>query len=262
MSIITTGNSWDALRRFTQARIALGRAGTSLPTRAHLEFQLAHARARDAVHHALDAESMASALLSRGLRSFVVHSSAPDRASYLQRPDLGRLLSERSTELMATLAGERADVSLVIADGLSAFAIEQNALPLVDVLIPRLQAIGLTLAPVAIVRQGRVAIGDPIARSLGARLVVVLIGERPGLSSPDSMGIYMTWSPVAGTTDAQRNCISNIRRDGLAHDAAGFRLVYLITEAFRRACSGVALKDETGTLNQQVAMAGVNFLLE
>lgn len=262
MSDIVTKNPWNTLTRFTQARIALGRAGTSLPTRPHLEFQFAHARARNAVHHPLDESALCAALEARGLPNFVVHSAAPDRATYLQRPDLGRVPSEASQASLATSGTAGFDVAIVVVDGLSAFAIEQNVLPFLDLLVPQLSARGLGLAPVAVVRQGRVAIGDPIARALGAKLVIVLIGERPGLSSPDSMGIYMTWSPVAGTTDAQRNCISNVRRDGLGYDEAVYKLMYLVSEALQRGLSGVMLKDETASQARLAGGAGSNFLLE
>lgn len=262
MSDIVTKNPWNTLTRFTQARIALGRAGTSLPTRPHLEFQFAHARARNAVHHPLDESALCAVLEARGLPNFVVHSAAPDRATYLQRPDLGRVPSEASQASLVTFGAGGFDVAIVVVDGLSAFAIEQNVLPFLDLLVPQLSARGLGLAPVAVVRQGRVAIGDPIARALGAKLVIVLIGERPGLSSPDSMGIYMTWSPAAGTTDAQRNCISNVRRDGLGYDEAVYKLMYLVSEALRRGLSGVMLKDETASQARLAGGAGSNFLLE
>lgn len=262
MSDIVTKNAWNALARFTQARIALGRAGTSLPTRPHLEFQFAHARARNAVHHPLDEQALSAALDERGMRSFVVHSAAPDRATYLQRPDLGRVPSEASKAYLGAFGASGFDVAIVVVDGLSAFAIEQNVLPFLDLLVPQLTARGLGVAPVAVVRQGRVAIGDPIAEALRAKLVIVLIGERPGLSSPDSMGVYMTWSPVAGTTDAQRNCISNVRRDGLPYDEAVYKLMYLVSEAFRRGISGVTLKDETASQARLAGGAGSNFLLE
>ncbi|KAB2967973.1 ethanolamine ammonia-lyase subunit EutC [Zoogloea sp.] len=262
MSDIVTKNGWNTLTRFTQARIALGRAGTSLPTRPHLEFQFAHARARNAVHHPLDEQTLGAALDARSLRSFVVHSAAPDRATYLQRPDLGRVPSEASKACLGAFGAGGCDVAIVVVDGLSAFAIEQNVLPFLDLLLPQLAAKGLAVAPVAVVRQGRVAIGDPIAAALGAKLVVVLIGERPGLSSPDSMGIYMTWAPAQGTTDAQRNCISNVRRDGLPYDEAVYKLMYLISEAFRRGISGVTLKDETASPARLAGGAGSNFLLE
>ncbi len=264
MSDIVTPNMWQVLTRFTQARIGLGRAGTSLPTRPHLEFQFAHARARNAVHHPLDEQALRVALEARGWPSFMVRSAAPDRATYLQRPDLGRIPSDASTAQLTTFsdAGAEFDIAIVVVDGLSAFAIEQNALPFLDILMPELVSRQLTLAPIGIVRQGRVAIGDPIARALGARLVIVLIGERPGLSSPDSMGIYVTWSPQQGTTDAQRNCISNVRKDGLDYGEAVHKLSWLVSEAFKRQLSGVMLKDETASPPQRLGRTGHNFLLE
>lgn len=229
-------NPWQALRALTQARIALGRAGVSVPTRAQLDFQLAHARARDAVHRALDPAVLGSGFL-------LAHSACPDRATYLQRPDLGRTLDETSRELLRAGAPVQCDLALVVADGLSALAIEQNVPPFLDALLPLLG--GWTLGPMVIVRQGRVAIGDEIGALFNARAVAVLIGERPGLSSPDSMGLYLTWAPRAGLTDASRNCISNVRPAGLGHAAAAHKLHYLLEQARTRGLSGVALKDET-----------------
>lgn len=251
-------NPWAALRQLTQARIALGRSGISVPTQAQLAFQLAHARARDAVHTALDADALAAALVPLGLGSVIVDSACPDRATYLQRPDLGRSLSDASRSL---LAPSSCDLVLVLADGLSALALEQNALPFLEILLPRLAQDGWQVAPLVIVRQGRVAVGDDIGAALGARAVVVLIGERPGLSSPDSMGVYLTWAPRVGSTDAQRNCISNVRRAGLPCQDAACRLHYLLSEARRRGLSGVALKDETDSQPAALGPTRKNFLL-
>lgn len=243
---IVTGNPWSMLRRFTDARIALGRAGVSLPTEAHLAFQLAHAEARDAVHLALDAPALSAAIsvAMPGLAHQHLHSAAADRTVYLQRPDLGRRLDEASRVLLDGCApAGRYDLAFIIADGLSALAIQQNAVPLLQALQPMVAADGLSVAPVCIVEQGRVAVGDEVGELLGARMAVVLIGERPGLSSPDSMGIYLTWMPAVGLTDAARNCISNVRPAGLhAEDAAG-KLHMLLREAFRRQLTGVGLKD-------------------
>jgi ethanolamine ammonia-lyase small subunit len=242
-------SAWRQLRQHTQARIALGRAGTSLPTSAHLDFQFDHARARDAVHRALRVDALAEGLRSLGLDPVAVHSAAPDRAAYLQRPDLGRRLDGASRQALEPFApqGEgRPDVALVVVDGLSALAVEQNVVPFLDALLPRLDSAGLTLARTTVAVQGRVALGDEIGELLGASLVVVLIGERPGLSSPDSMGLYMTHAPRLGRTDADRNCISNVRPQGLSYDAAANKLFYLVREARRRGLSGVTLKDETG----------------
>jgi ethanolamine ammonia-lyase small subunit len=245
-------NPWRQLRRFTAARIALGRTGVSLPTDPQLAFQLAHARARDAVHLALDAPQLLQAFESAGLAGvtdgLILDSAAGDRLTYLQRPDLGRRLNLASRATLTALpqqAARRYDVAFVVADGLSALAIMQNAAPFLAALMPRIAPENWTLAPIAIVRQGRVAVADEVAELLGAKLVVILIGERPGLSSPDSMGLYLTWMPQVGTTDAGRNCISNVRPAGLSYEEAAFKLHYLMSEARKRQLSGVHLKDET-----------------
>lgn len=245
---------WQQLRKFTDARIALGRTGASLPTDAHLAFQLAHARARDAVHLPLDVPLLMQALQQACgaavvARSMVLDSAAGDRLTYLQRPDLGRRLSEESRNSVEDHRGSVPatgyDLALVIGDGLSAHAVAEHAAPFVHALLQRLQPENWSLAPLTIVRQARVAIGDEVGQLLGANMVVMLIGERPGLSSPDSMGLYLTWMPQVGLTDASRNCISNIRPAGLDIDSAAARLHYLLSEARRRQISGVQLKDET-----------------
>jgi ethanolamine ammonia-lyase small subunit len=249
---LTAPDPWRQLRAFTPARIALGRAGGSLPTRAHLSFQLDHARARDAVHDALDPAAVTQALLQTGSDSVIVRSAARDRLCFLQRPDLGRRLDVDSRRLLEqTLApSDSFDVAFVVADGLSARAIHRHAVPLLSQLCPRLLSEGWRLAPVAVAEQGRVALGDEIGALMGAAMVIMLIGERPGLSSPDSLGAYLTWQPRIGRTDAERNCISNIRPEGLTYETAANRLHYLMREARRRRVSGVALKDETGALNE------------
>ncbi len=282
-----TDNPWGALRQLTAARIALGRSGISQPTAPQLAFQLAHARARDAVHLALDPVALGEALhAASGLTCVSVHSAAADRHVYLQRPDLGRQLDEvsraRLTAAAATAAApapatatatatatapinagaSRYDLALVVADGLSALAIEQNAAPFIHALMARLSGEQWRLAPLTIVQQDRVAIGDEVGHLLGAQAVVMLIGERPGLSSPDSMGLYLTWAPRPGLTDASRNCISNVRPDGLTYDAAAFKLHYLLSEARRRQLSGVALKDETASDSANLEAPRRNFLLE
>lgn len=237
---------WVALRGLTAARIALGRSGPAQLTTTHLAFQLAHAQARDAVHHAADFAAVAGALTRAGLESVEIASAAADRAQYLQRPDLGRGLSrEGAARLPAT---GPVDLALVIADGLSGFAVERYAPAVASGLAERLGREGWRLAPVVLVRQGRVAIGDPIGAALRAGLVLVLIGERPGLSSPDSLGAYLTWDPKVGRTDAERNCVSNIRPEGLPPAAAVDKLCWLVLEARRRALTGVGLKDEMGSL--------------
>ena len=242
----TVANPWQALRALTRARIALGRAGTSLPTERHLEFQLEHARARDAVHRALAIEPLRTALEQRGLEVIALRSAAGDRLIYLQRPDQGRRLdhdSRAALEARARGAKGAFDAAFVIADGLSALAIEENALPFLAAALPAFKE--WRIAPVAIVEQGRVAVGDEVGQILGAEMVAILIGERPGLSSPDSMGIYLTYAPTVGATDAQRNCISNIRREGLSWELAARKLHYLMSEARRRKLTGVGLKDES-----------------
>jgi ethanolamine ammonia-lyase small subunit len=235
---------WHALRALTPARIALGRAGVSLPTRAHLEFQLAHARARDAVQDRLDVGRLQAALAAAGLKSVAVRSAAPDRAAYLQRPDLGRRLDPEARRELADSATGSVDAALVVADGLSARAAQHHAAPVLVSLAPRLLDAGWRLAPVVVVQQGRVAIGDEIGATLGARLVLVLLGERPGLSAPDSLGAYLTWDPRPGRTDAERNCVSNIRPEGLVPAHAAEKLAGLMLEAARRRVSGIALKDD------------------
>jgi ethanolamine ammonia-lyase small subunit len=258
---------WQALRRFTPARIALGHAGVSQPTDAQLAFQLAHARARDAVHLALDAAALASEVVAAWpgpTPPLLLHSAAADRHVYLQRPDLGRRLDAPSRARLADARSadhRRYDLGIVIADGLSALAVMRNAAPFLRALHARLAQEAWTLAAPVIVEQGRVAIGDEIGELLGAQVVVVLIGERPGLSSPDSMGLYLTWAPRIGLTDERRNCISNVRPAGMAHGDAALRLHYLLTEARKRRLSGVALKDETEGGYVAVDRDGPAFLL-
>ena len=268
-----TTNPWAVLRQFTDARIALGRAGVSLPTAAHLDFQLAHAQARDAVHLALDtttlAQTLDAALPNPVAPCLILHSAAADRQLYLQRPDLGRQLDTISRERLSALprpASEPTtarpyDLALVVVDGLSALAIAQNAAPFLTQLQERIAPAHWSIAPICIVEQGRVAVGDEVAELLGAKAVAVLIGERPGLSSPDSMGLYLTWMPRMGLTDANRNCISNVRPAGLRYEDAAYKLHYLLAQARLRQLSGVELKDETGGGTELLAGAAKNFLL-
>jgi ethanolamine ammonia-lyase small subunit len=241
-----TAAGWGTLRRFTDARIALGRAGHSQPTAPHLAFQLAHAQARDAVHLPFDAHGVAAGVQALGLDAIHLHSAAADRATYLQRPDLGRRLDDASRALLQQRQAEPVDLAFVVGDGLSALAIHQNAVPFIEATLARLQADAhpWTVGPVAIVEQARVAVGDETGAGLRARCVVVLIGERPGLSSPDSMGLYLTWAPQPGLTDANRNCISNVRPAGLAIEAAANKLVHLLAAARQGQISGVGLKDD------------------
>lgn len=252
---LITATPWDGLRNFTDARIALGRAGVSQPTAAHLAFQLAHAQARDAVHLPLDAHGMADSLASLGLPTLMLQSQAINRTTYLQRPDLGRRLDTSSLETLALWqcknTAQSFDVAFVVVDGLSPLAIHQNALPFVSVMLQRLihDAVNTwTVAPLTVVSQGRVAVGDEVGEQLRASMVVVLIGERPGLSSPDSMGLYITWHPKVGTTDAARNCISNVRPAGLSVDAAALTLHQLMVQSRVKQLTGVGLKDDVDHL--------------
>jgi len=234
------------LKSLTPARVAQRRTGISIATSELLSFQLAHGRARDAVHAALQPASLLAEIqrLQPATPPILLHSAAPDRQTYLQRPDLGRKLSEISRQRLEELAIPPAsDLAIVIADGLSALAVERNAAPLLAELLPHLAAENWNLAPISIVQQGRVAIGDEIAHAFRASLVVVLIGERPGLSSPDSLGAYITWAPRPGRTDAERNCISNIRSGGLDYRQAAARLLFYLNTARRLQLTGVALKE-------------------
>jgi ethanolamine ammonia-lyase small subunit len=235
---------WERLRAATPARIGLGRAGSAIATHEHLAFQLAHAQARDAVHAALDAEPLLEGLRGRGLIALAVRSAAPDRHAYLTRPDLGRGLDEPSRQCLESMPRGH-NLVFVLADGLSARAVALHALPLLDQALPVLRHDGWRLGPVAVVAQGRVAIGDAIGQALDAGLVAVLIGERPGLTSPDGLGVYLTFAPAVGRTDAERNCLSNIRPAGMTYAEAAQRLFYLCTQARRRQLTGVLLKDET-----------------
>lgn len=240
-------NPWLELRRLTPARIALGRTGTSLPTGAQLDFQFAHAQARDAVHLPFDPVGLTSQLTERGSESLVLHSAAIDRNSYLQRPDLGRKLSDESAKTLRDYAVAHpggVDLAIVVADGLSALAVHRHTLPFLSRMEEQIAAEGWSVSPIVLVEQGRVAVADEIGELLGAKMVVILIGERPGLSSPDSLGLYFTYQPKVGLTDAYRNCISNVRLEGLSYGMAAHRLLYLMREACRRQLSGVNLKDE------------------
>jgi ethanolamine ammonia-lyase small subunit len=243
-----SSDSWSALRRLTAARIGLARSGASLATGPLLELRLAHARARDAVHARLDEERLGADLETLGLPVLAVSSAVGDRPQYLMRPDLGRQLAADSTNVLATHAGGGHDVALVVSDGLSARAVERHARPFLAALLPKLQADGWRIAPLTIVRHGRVAIGDAVAQLLRASMVVILIGERPGLSAPDSMGAYLTWQPGPHTTDANRNCVSNIRPAGIDPAYAAFKVMQLLRTMRARQMSGVALKDETERL--------------
>ena len=255
------------LRRLTPARIALGRTGTSMPTSAQLDFQYAHAQARDAVHLPFDSAGLSAQLAERGRASLRLHSAATDRNSYLQRPDLGRKLSDESAQTLRDYALANpggVDLAIVVADGLSALAVHRHTLPFLARMEDQIVNDGWSVSPVILVEQGRVAVADEIGELLGAKMVVILIGERPGLSSPDSLGLYFTYNPKVGLTDAYRNCISNVRLEGLSYGMAAHRLLYLMREACRRQLSGVNLKDEAQVLTLE-SDAGAekkgNFLL-
>lgn len=243
MSDFLEKNPWNALRQFTNARIALGRAGSSLPTEPLLAFNLSHAQARDAVHHPLDTDVLHEQLRAQNFSTLDVHSAAPDREHYLRRPDLGRRLSEESRAALAQVPADSPDVVFVIGDGLSAFAASKQSIPFLQAVCPKLT--DWKIGPVVVARQARVALGDEIGELLGAKLVVMMIGERPGLSSPDSLGIYLTYAPKVGCSDAQRNCISNVRPEGLNYALAAHKLHYLLTHARRLGLTGVGLKDDS-----------------
>ncbi len=242
--------AWPGLRAHTAARIGLGRSGASLATAPLLDFRLAHARARDAVHATLDEAALARGLPSRPL---MVDSQAPDRRLYLLRPDLGRRLAPEAAAVLGPHAGAY-DLVVVLGDGLSAQAL-RHAGPLLEALLPGLA--GWVLAPLVLVRGARVAAGDGVAAALGARSVLMLLGERPGLSAPDSLGAYLTWSPGAATSDAERNCVSNIRPEGLGYREAAHRLAFLLRQMRALRLSGVALKDESGGVPLLEGTAGL-----
>jgi ethanolamine ammonia-lyase small subunit len=228
------------------ARVGLGRAGVSLPTKALLEFTLDHARARDAVHAAFDVSALMQGLGDLGLAAFEVRSRVHDRKEYLRRPDLGRMLDPASQKLLTDRAGGCGQLAVVIGDGLSPAAVNAHAVEVVRNLVPRLAADGIEIGHAVVASGARVALGDEIGALLGARMVVMLIGERPGLSASDSLGAYLTFAPQIGLTDEKRNCVSNIHRAGLGYDEAALRIAWLIREGLARGLSGVALKDESG----------------
>ena len=242
---MTAPTRWTELRRFTTARVALGRAGNGLPTAAHLDFQEAHAQARDAVHSRLDAGALDTALAPLGLPVVRVASQAPDRRSYLLRPDLGRRLRVADRDRLPAAPGA---FLFVVADGLCATGVQAHAPALIAAALPLLRRARLQVAPIVVADQARVALGDEIGGAMGAAMVAVLIGERPGLTALDSLGAYLTWDPRPGRTDAERNCISNIRPGGLSPRQAAEKLAWLAGAARRLGETGVALKDEQPAL--------------
>jgi ethanolamine ammonia-lyase small subunit len=241
-------DAWSQLRGLTRARIALGRSGGSLPTRERLDFQLAHARARDAVVARFNTGAFVEQVRGICGRFLVVDSAAGDRAEFLRRPDLGRRLAEESRGALEEEAGPGFDVAVIVSDGLSTHAVMSQAEPLLVALLPMIRESGWSLAPVVVARHGRVALQDEIGAALGARLTVMLLGERPGLGSADSLGAYFTYKPGSGRTDADRNCISNIRDGGITPAAAAAKLHYLLSRAFHLGLSGVGLKDDSPAL--------------
>ncbi|MDM0104072.1 ethanolamine ammonia-lyase subunit EutC [Variovorax sp. J22R24] len=239
-----TRSPWSDWRGATPARVALGRAGAGMPTDEVLRFGWAHAMARDAIHAALDVKELEASLHADGWEIAQVHSRAQDRAAYLRRPDLGRQLEPDDASRLAATGGPPRDVCIVVGDGLSSLAVSRHAVPLLAALREHLPP-ELSLTPIVIASQARVALADEIAEAFGSRLSIVLIGERPGLSSPDSLGIYITHTPKRGRHDAERNCISNVRPEGLPYPMAAFKLAWLVREAFRRGLTGIDLKDES-----------------
>jgi ethanolamine ammonia-lyase small subunit len=239
---------WFHLASRTPARIGQGRAGVSLPTREVLSFALAHAQARDAVHARLDVGALAAKLAGLGLRTVAVESEAVARDVYLRRPDLGRRLSKPSLERLHQQGGGPCDLVMVLGDGLSATAVARHGPELISAFLPHVARLGLTIGPVVIAEGARVALGDDVGAALGARAVAVLIGERPGLSAADSLGIYLTYDPRRGRHDADRNCISNVRPEGLAPGPAAARLAWLVDAALTRRLTGVGLKDESDAI--------------
>jgi ethanolamine ammonia-lyase small subunit len=238
----SAARAWSALRRFTPARIAIGRAGGSVPTSALLDFRIAHARARDALTRPLNEENLIEALANAsGIEVLRLTSAARSFDEYLLRPDLGRRLSEDSRQLLEHHAGN-SDLAIIVTEGLSTLAVETHAAAVVAKLVPRLR--DWKLAPLCFVRRGRVAVQDDVGEILGAKVALILVGERPGLVSPDSLGAYLVHNPKRGNTDAQRNCVSNISAHGLSAEAAAAKLHWLLSESRSRRISGVALKDE------------------
>src|SRR5258705_4798773 len=234
------------LRDLTPARVGLGRSGASMPTKALLEFTLDHARARDAVHAAFDVPAMISGLGDLGLDAFDVASRVGNRKDYLRRPDLGRMLDPASAQLLASRAGNPCQLAIVVGDCLSPTAVHAHAIELVRSLIGRLAAGRIEIGHAVVASGARVALGDELGAILGARMIVMLIGERPGLSAPDSLVAYLTFAPRVGLTDAERNCVSNINGSGLGYDQAAFKITWLIREGLAQQVTGVALKDESG----------------
>lgn len=239
---------WFALRRFTQARIGQGRAGCGTPTSAQLDFQLAHAMARDAVHQPWAIEGFAESVTTLGLDTLMLATPITSREQYLQRPDQGRRLNEQSRERLRSYGTKACDVALIVSNGLSSSAVHNHGLPLLEAIAAAYANNSLTIGPICLVPNGRVALADEIGSLLNARLSLMIVGERPGLSAADSLGAYLTYAPRIGNTDAERNCLSNIRPpNGLSYREAAAKLTYLGRQALQCGFSGVALKDDMPT---------------
>jgi ethanolamine ammonia-lyase small subunit len=245
----------ERLRELTSARVALGRSGASLPTKALLGFALDHARARDAVHAAFHAEALLKGLADLGLAGLRVSSLAPGRNDYLARPDLGRQLDEESRQRLTSLRGGPSSIAIIVGDGLSPTAVNAHAIALLRKLLPVLAGNTIEVGHAVVATGARVALGDEIGEVLGVRMTVMLIGERPGLSAADSLGVYLTYAPAVGTTDERRNCVSNIHRAGLSYDEAAAKIGWLVREGITRELTGVGLKDESGVRAGQATIA-------
>lgn len=245
-----TRDAWEFLKQHTSARIAIGRCGGSLPTAEWLDFKLAHARAKDAVYRHFDAEALALKIQALGHETLWVGTQAKNRMTYLQRPDLGRQLDHESGAMLKGLGVHTLDLAIIVSDGLSALAVERQTVGLLQCLLPRLRARNFDLAPIVLAPFARVALEDEIGVLLKARIALILLGERPGLGSPDSLGAYLVYAPARGRTDAERNCVSNIRPEGLSYQAAAGTLDYLLNQARIRKLSGVQLKDDRSLIEQ------------
>ncbi len=255
---------WAELSKYTQARIGQGRVGCSLPTKQQLQFNLDHAMARDSVNTPINMHTIEQQFSKIDLTSIVLHSKAESRRHYLQRPDLGRALNKGSTNKLKHLQkpDKGYDIALILVDGLSSTGVQQHGAVLCQTVVEKLTSLDLTVSPICLVEQGRVAIGDEIGFLLNANSTVVIVGERPGLSSPDSLGIYYTYNPKLGLNDASRNCISNVRPAGLSIADASEKLIWLVNESFQRKLSGVKLKDNSSSKDTSYIHGLGNFLIE
>ncbi len=238
---------WHLLKEYTNARIAMGHAGTSLTTHDLLQFRMAHSLAKDALYSELDATRLTENFSTLGLKTITVQSQVSDRNDYLRNPNKGRLLDSTSTLALEAIRSKPVDLCLIVADGLSANAVNTHAIPLIERLIPQLPT--MTFSTIVLAKQSRVALSDPIGENLQAKIALILIGERPGLSSPTSMGAYLTYKPVTGNTDEKRNCVSNIQPEGLSYEAASAKLSYLLHQMLIKQISGVQLKDDDNQMH-------------